>query len=270
MLSVTAGSVLLLYAAVLSAAFLAQRTMIYFPSKSSPELSAYGAESYMRVVSVITADGLGLHGWYAPPKDPELPVIVVYHGNAAEHGIRFFSMKPYLDAGYGLLLAGYRGYGGNPGKPSETGFYADARAWLGNLLESGIDPGRIVLYGESIGTGVAVQMAAEHKNLRALVLQSPYTSLTDLAKTRYFFLPVDLLMLDRFRNIDKIAHLEMPLLVIAGARDGIVPLSQSKAIFETAPGPKHLHIFENHGHNDMPVEQRAAIVREFLAEASSG
>ncbi len=264
MFLIIATNALLLYAALLAGMFLAQRAMIYFPSRTIPDLVSYGAAEHMQIVSITTADNLMLKGWYAPPENPDMPVIALFHGNAAEHGIRFYIMRPYLEAGYGVLLAGYRGYGGNPGKPSENGFYTDARAWIDNLLESGIKADQIILYGESIGTGVATQMALEYKDAMALVLQSPYTRLSDIARKRYFFLPVDLLMLDRFNNIDKISHIDMPVLILHGTLDGIIPVTHVTTLYEKAKEPKQLRLFEGYGHNDLPVEERAEVVTGFL------
>jgi hypothetical protein len=263
------GNILLIYAVILTGLFLAQRSMIYFPSRSVPDLAAYGATDHMQVVSTVTSDKLKLYGWFAPPKKQYMPVIVFFHGNAAEHGMRYFIIRPYLEMGYGVLLSGYRGYGGNPGKPGENGFYTDARSWMDSLLQnSNIKPEQIVIYGESVGTGVAVQMALEYEGLRALILQSPYTSLTDVARKRYFFVPVDLLMLDRFNSIDKIGHVEIPLLVLYGEADNIIPPKQSRLIYEKAGGPKQIHGFEGYGHNDMPVDERAKIVNRFLSHPS--
>lgn len=261
-----AAKLLLIYILVVAMLFFMQRKMIYFPYREVPDLSAYGARNVMEEVKVTTSDGLELGGWYATPASSKMPVLVWFHGNAGDHGLRYFTVRPYIDAGYGVLLPGYRGYGGNPGKPSEKGFYSDARAWLEFLIAHSIEQEKIVLYGESIGTGVAVQMALEYKDSRALVLQSPYTSITDVARKRYFFIPVDLLMLDRFRNIDKIEYIGMPLLILQGDNDSIIPASHGRILYEKAKPPKQIKNFEGYGHNDMPVDRRAQSVIEFISQ----
>lgn len=264
-----AGYTVLVYVALALGLFLAQRSMIFFPSREAPELRTYGAEGVMQTVRVETADGLSLTGWLAPP-GPDKPIIVWFHGNAADHGARFYFARPYIEAGYGVLLAGYRGYGGNPGNPSEIGFYRDGRAWINSLLETGIPPDRMVLYGESIGTGVATQMALEHPDALALVLQSPYTSLPDVARTRYFFLPVDLMVRDRFRNIDKIGDVRPPVLIHHGKRDNIVPVTHGQRLFDAARSPGDIQVYPGSGHNDLPATILAAKTIDFLGTLSPG
>lgn len=154
-------NVLIAYFAAYAILVLAQRSLIYFPDKAKPDL-AESAIQDIQAVQIETGDGLSLGSWYHPPRDA-MPTIVMFHGNAGNHGMRSYSMRPFAQAGYGVLLASYRGYGGNPGKPSEDGLYADGRAHIRWLLETAkAAPNEIILYGESLGSGIAVQMASEY------------------------------------------------------------------------------------------------------------
>ena len=159
-----------IYAALVGGLYLFQRQLIYHPSQfmASP---AQAGVAEMQTLSVTTDDGLALTFWYRPAL-PGQPTLVFFHGNGGNLSGRGFKARPYLDAGFGVVLAAYRGYGGNPGKPSETGLYADARAQLGFLRRQGVAPAQWVLYGESLGSGVAVQMAYERTAQKGLAQAS--------------------------------------------------------------------------------------------------
>lgn len=252
------------YAIAVSFLYLMQRVFLFHPDHSRPVPSVQGVPE-MSVVTVETGDGLEIQGWYKAPAAPEKPVVILFHGNGGHYGHRAFMAKPLMDADYGYLLAGYRGYGGNPGSPGEEAFYKDARLWINWLIGAmNIPQRRIVLAGESLGTGVAVQMALEYPQVAGLVLMSPYTSLPDLAKRRYFFVPVDLLMKDRFRNIDKMEDIWVPLLILHGKKDGIIPFSQAQSLYEKANMPKQFIAFPDAGHNDLYAHGAEEKIRWFL------
>lgn len=255
---------LLVYLALLLFLYVAQRSFIYFPMQDLGAPGDYGMP-YMQVIQVKTEDGLSLTGWYKEPDDPEKPVIVMFHGNAGHIGIRNFKADGFIKRGYGFLFAEYRGYGGNPGQPSEDGFYYDGRAYMDFLIEDiSIDKQDIVLYGESLGTGVTVQMALEYPGLGGLILEAPFTSLVDLGKKQYFFMPVGLLMKDRFESEEKIGDIYVPLLIIHGKNDMIVPYRFGAALFEAANEPKTMEEFTFGMHNDLYVHGAGDKVLEFL------
>jgi fermentation-respiration switch protein FrsA (DUF1100 family) len=149
-----------------------------------------------------------------------------------------------------MLFAGYRGYGGNPGRPTEDDLTADARLLLDWLAEQGIAPQRTVLYGESLGTGLAVQMAAE-RPAAAVILESPYTSIAELAQMHYWYLPAKWMILDKWNSMDYIGQIGAPLLVIHGARDRTVPARYGRRLFEAAPDPKEMLVLDRANHNDL-------------------
>ena len=232
---------------VLAACF--QRSLLYFPDQNLPAPQAVGAPGFS-VVTLNTADGLALTSWYAAPASSAQPVIVLFHGNAGNIAHRLFKAVPLTGAGAGILLVEYRGYGGNPGSPTEEGLYHDGRAAIAFLRGTGILADRIVLYGESLGTGVAVQLATENK-VAALILEAPYTSIPDVAGTHYPILPTGWLTRDKFRNKDKIQMLDEPLLIVHGVKDDIIPVRMGRQLYALAPEPKQSMWVAGVGHNDL-------------------
>jgi len=236
------------YLALLVLMFVYQRQLQYFPDRSRPQLGEL-ARLGVREVTLHTADGLTLLSWYLAPRDGG-PVVLYCHGNGGHIAYRADRIAPFAKAGYGMLLLEYRGYGGNPGSPSEAGFFADAAAAVDFLAAESIPPDRIVLYGESLGTGVAVEVAAGRK-VAALVLESPFTSLAAVAQYHYPFIPAYWLTLDRFDSLSRIAHVRAPILVLQGGRDRIVPPHFGQALFAAGPEPKELWTAPDAGHENL-------------------
>jgi len=249
----------IVYALFCGIMFLIQRDMIYHGVPIDKPLP-----NNVEIISVQTKDGLALEGWYIESNQPDKPVIVHFHGNVGNVEWRFDKIMHFVEAGYNVLLAGYRSYGGNLGRPSEQGLYHDARAYLDWLIEDkAYSENDIILYGESLGSGVATQMATEY-NERALILEAPYTSLPDAARQTYFFLPVDLLMKDQFRNIDKITLIGSPLLVMHGDKDMVIAVGQGLKLYEAALEPKTLWREPEADHNNLYDYDAPLRVLEFL------
>ncbi len=251
----------LAYAAVVALVFVFQRSLQYFPSTDARD-AAERTGGLMQTVSYRTEDGLQLSAWYRPPRDG-LPTLVRFHGNGGQHGDRAGSMQPYMAGGYGVLLASYRGYGGNPGKPTEDGLYADGRAAMAWLATQGIGDGEIVLYGESLGTGVAVQLATEH-TVAGLILEAPFTSAVDVGQAAYRWLPVRLLMWDRFDNLSKMGNVTVPLLLIHGEADRVISARYGRRLFEAANEPKTDLFIPGGGHSNLDFYGVAEKVLIFL------
>jgi fermentation-respiration switch protein FrsA (DUF1100 family) len=239
--------------------YLLQRHLIYFPSpvNAMPSPDASGVPE-MHIVELHTADGLTLKAWYQKPPLANAPTLVYFHGNAGHIGHRAFQVMPFLTAGYGVLLVTYRGYSGNPGTPCEEGLYLDARASLEFLASQNIPNRNIVLYGESIGTAVACQMASEY-TVGAIILQSPFTSLEDVGKYHYPFLPVGWLIKDKFDSLKKTSQLHVPVLMLCGDNDTIIPPSLSLKLFHAFSEPKQFVSVAHSGHNDL-YEPRSVIL----------
>jgi fermentation-respiration switch protein FrsA (DUF1100 family) len=242
------GVPLIAYLMVLGYLYVFQRQLLYFPDRSRPQLGLLG-ELGVREVSLTTADGLSLLSWYLPPRE-DRPVIVYFHGNGGNIGGRGYRLERFAREGYGVLMAEYRGYGGNPGAPTEAGLFDDARAGLDSLQHRGIAANRLVLYGESLGTGVAVHIAATQP-VGGLILESPYTSVAAVAQYHYPFVPAALLIRDRFDSLSRIGEVRAPILILRGGQDTIVPERFSRALFDAAPEPKEIWVAPAAGHEDL-------------------
>jgi uncharacterized protein len=243
--------------------------MQYYPDRGTPGTPAANGAPEMKAVTVTTEDGLPLLAWFAPPrtKDGKVAkdgrIIVLYHGNAGHIGGRASKVRVFLDRGYGVFLSEYRGYGGNPGSPTEQGLYADARAGLKWLEAQGFSPAQFVIYGESIGSGPAVQMALEWQP-KILILESPFTSAVEVAKNAYFWLPVDVLLKDRYENIAKIRDIHASLLIVHGDMDTVIPHALGQKLYDAANHPKQIIIIENGAHNDLYEHHAGHIIADWL------
>jgi uncharacterized protein len=244
-LKVTALGVIAIYIAVAAVMYVYQRSLQYFPAGKgySPEdVGIAGAA----VEKLLTPDGETIILWHSPARVGQ-PTILYFHGNGGEMSDRAHRFKFYQARGLGVVFVSYRGYGGSSGRPTEQGLMADARRSYEWLLGKGVEPRRIFLVGESLGTGIAVQLAATHE-VGAVALEAPYTSTVDVAAGVYWWLPVRLLMKDQYRSIDHIARVSAPLLILYGDRDGLIPAGLSRRLFEAANGPKEIFEFRGMGH----------------------
>ena len=237
------------YMLVAGVMFVFQRSFLYFPDTHAIDLAAAGVEG-LEVVRSQSEPGIELVHWYRTPAVPGGPVVVVFHGNAGDIGDRVPKYRGLLDAGFGLFLAEYRGYGGNPGRPDEAGLTADARSVMAAVADLGIAPERTVLYGESLGTAVAVKMAAEH-DVAGLVLEAPFTSMAEVAQRHYWYLPARWMLLDKWDVAGLVREVAAPILVMHGERDRVVPTVFGRRIFETALEPKAALFLPTAGHNDL-------------------
>ena len=237
---------LVIYVVLVGSVYLFQRKLQYFPNPDPVPLPRGEAFQGLREVTLPTKDGHRLQSWYWPGQKPL--TLVYFPGNGGNRADRLEWARDFHRLGYGLLLLDYRGYGGNPGTPTETGLYRDARAAVNWLAR---DPNRKLAYlGESLGSGVAVEMATR-ATPAGLIIQSGFSSAADVGQHRYPLLPVGLLMKDPFDSMPKIRGLRCPLLSIHGDRDRTVPLSLGLALFEAAPEPKEWLPVPGAAHNDV-------------------
>ncbi len=249
--------------AVAGALWGAQRKLIYFPTQDLPDVALVAPD--VEEVSFTTGDGVTLDAWMVPAADPAHGVTVaVFHGNGGNRADRLPLARALSAEGFGVLLVDYRGYGGNPGSPSEEGLLADARAAVAYLRSRpDVDAGRIAYFGESLGAGVAIALAEEDPPT-ALVLRSPFASLSDVAAVHYPYLPTRLLR-DRYRNVETIRGIGVPVLVVAGSRDTIVPIAQSREVYAAAPGAKRFVTIEGADHNDPELTAGDRLIDEVVA-----
>lgn len=237
-----------LYLSVVAIFFIAQRHLLYPPTHTYTPLGEAYANRAFREISVKTEDGVDLKAWYAPAAGKPC-TIVFFHGNGDSLATAAEVADPYIAAGYGFMLAEYRGYSGLPGSPTEAGLYRDARADLYGLAARGVDESHVILFGHSLGTGVAVEMATEF-HPHGVMLLAPYLSIPKAAQAEYPFLPATLLAFDRFDNEKKIGLVHVPLLLANGARDGVIPPAQGIKLYALANEPKEFHSIADRGHND--------------------
>jgi fermentation-respiration switch protein FrsA (DUF1100 family) len=218
-------------------------------------------------VTLTTADGLELGAWHLPARRDQ-PTVLVANGNAGNRGHRAPLASALATEGLGVLLFDYRGYGANPGAPTEAGLALDARAARAWLLAHGVAEDRLVYLGESVGAAVAAELAAAHPPA-GLVLRSPFASLTEVAGVHYPFLPVGLLLWDRFEVATHVAQVTVPTAVVYGSADRIVPPAQSRAVAAAAAGPVTLVEVDGADHNDLALLDGRALIDAVLAVSPS-
>ena len=255
------------YVALAGGLFFFQRQLLYLPDKTRPELAEL-AQLGVREVTIPTADGLALLSWYLPAR-PRRPVIAYFHGNGGHIGYRIERLLRFAQAGYGVLMLEYRGYGGNPGTPNEAGLYTDADAALDFLKRQGVPAHRLVLYGESLGSGVAVQAATEHE-IAALILEAPFTSVAEVAQCHFPYVPATLMVTDRFDSLSRIGKVRAPILILHGARDRVVPVRYGRALFDAAPEPKEGWFVPEAGHEDLARYGGLDVAVAFVARRLGG
>jgi fermentation-respiration switch protein FrsA (DUF1100 family) len=254
----------LLYGLLVVGMYTFQRKLMYLPSKHIDAPRNYGLEGFSDM-RAKTSDGVTVQLWYHPAEN-NMPTIVYFHGNAAHLGNRAGKFAAFAHDGFGVLALGYRGYGASEGEPTEQGLYSDARAAIAYATkENNIPLTKIMLYGESLGSGVAVQMATEYK-VGALLLEAPYTSVVNRAAEIYFFVPVKFLIHDHYDSISKISTVKMPVLIFHGEQDITIPLAHGKAILAAANEPKKAYFFPHIGHTDFDSGLISTHVVEFAHE----
>jgi fermentation-respiration switch protein FrsA (DUF1100 family) len=252
------------YASLLLLLFFAQRAML-FPVPTATRTAPHAAGFPQAEEHVLTtADGEKVIVWHVPAK-PNRPVVLFFHGNGDYLAGFFGRFRNLIADGTGIIALSYRGYAGSSGQPSEHGLKQDAAAAYA-FTTARYSADRIVAWGFSLGTGVAVALAAEQKVGR-LVLEAPHTSLADVAAPVYWYAPVRLLMWDQFRSSELIAQVKVPLLVMHGARDPIIPILLGERLFAQANEPKQFVRFPEGGHNDLDEFGAVDVARRFINAA---
>ena len=257
----TAGLGAIAYLAIIALVYTQQRRLLFPASPVRISAAQAGLDGVQDVV-IATSDGEQLVAWWKPP-EPGRALLLYFHGNGGSLLNRRDRVRMLTQDGRGILIVSYRGYSGSTGTPSESGLREDARAardWL-----STYEPGRIVLYGESLGTGVAVRLATE-RQVGGVILDAPYTSTADIAKGLFWYLPVALLMRDQFRSIDRIGDIKVPLLVMHGEEDSVIPIALSELLFKAANEPKRYLRLPGTDHVSVLESGGIDAVRRFLVE----
>lgn len=242
--------VLIGYVVLVAGMYVMQRELQYNPDPARVLPSATKVPE-MSVFDVTARDGTVNQAWIKMPDDPKQKIVVMFHGNASNQAGRADKARHFLDAGLGFVICGYRGYGGDPGTPTEDGLYDDARSLLQVLIrDRKIPEDQIVLYGESLGTGVAVKMAVEFPHVAGLILEVPFDSALSVAQGRYpYILGLQYLMKDQFLSDTRIGKLTMPKLFLLAGRDEVVPVAHGRRLFDLAPEPKRVIEFPQSQHS---------------------
>lgn len=240
-----------------------QRRLQYFPDRHLVDPAQAGM-SGVEDLRLATADGETLVAWYVPAQDGH-PLILYFHGNGGALADRVPRFRALTASGYGLLAISYRGYGGSTGSPTQKGLMQDGETAYLEARARGYGGDRIVLLGESLGTGVATALAAKHE-AAALVLDSPYSSAMDVAAAHYAIFPVNWLMFDRFRSDLAIGDVHIPILVVHGDEDDVVPISLARRLFELANEPKTFMLVSGGKHLVLGLAEVFPRVREWIDE----
>lgn len=236
------------YAALCAFLYVAQRSLMYFPDRTRTAPADAGLPE-AKEETLATADGESIHVWHIPPRDETKPVVIYFHGNGGALNLRVRRFAALAQEGFGVIGVSYRGYGGSSGSPSEQGLIADGIAAY-EFAAKRYTPARIVLWGESLGTGVAVALAAEAP-VAKLVLETPFTSAADVGASIYFFLPVRWLMKDQFRSDLRIRDVKAPILILHGEKDSVVPIAFGERLFGMISGEKQFARFKGGEHYDL-------------------
>ena len=246
-LKAVVASLTIAYLGVLGYLYVNQRQMLFeaCPGYEKPDIHGLP----IRDVSIRTPDGETLQGWYEAPR-PGKPVILFFHGQGAKLELGKWRYIRMHKEGVGYLALAYRGFSGSTGHPTEHGLFTDGVAAYDWLKAQGVRDTDIVIHGHSLGTGVATYVAAQ-RPARALILEAPFTAASDVGSERYPFIPVSLLMHDRFESRGRIKDVHMPLLIIHGMRDSVVPFAQGKRLFDMANDPKTFIAMPNSEHNTL-------------------
>lgn len=259
--------VAVVYLAIMLGMFLLQRSLMYYPETHIGTPVHHGLPGAM-VVTLSTGDGLAIEIWHHEPASENWPTILYFHGNTGHVGDRAPKLKLFTDAGFGVLALSYRGYGKSEGKPDEPGLYEDARTAVHYATrELGLSHKELLLYGESLGSGVATHtahvMAQNGTPVGGLILEAPFMSVAQRSQELYPFIPAKYLVRDRYHSIRKIAHIEAPLLLFHGERDQVIPVHHGRALLAQAKEPKQGIFFEETGHTSFDFSTLAGHMVDF-------
>jgi len=238
-------TIFVIYFFVLVFLYFYQRNLLYHPNENNYSGDKISVD--IEKVKIQTADNIKLLGWYHEKNLKDYKTLVYFHGNAGSLENRIHKLNHFQDMNINFLIIAWRGFNGNKGKPSERGLYVDGKSAIDWLKKKGVDKKNLILYGESLGTGVATHLA-QNKNYAGVILETPFTSMVDAAKNFYPYIPINLLLKDKFENFKKVKNINTPILVMHGEVDQIVPFSMGKKIYEIANNPKYSYFTKYDDH----------------------
>ena len=253
--------ILVVYTSVLITLFIFQRNLMYHPQENN----YFGDKLEVKVqkVQIKTSDNLNLLGWFHKKDLKKFKTIVYFHGNAGNLENRIHKLNHFKEMDVNFLIISWRGFSGNSGKPSEQGLYKDGKSAIDWLKKMGLVEKDIILYGESLGTGIATEIS-QNNNFAGLVLETPFTSMIEAAKNFYPYIPVGLLLKDKYENQKKIKNINIPILVMHGEADKIVPFWMGKKIFDLANNPKYSYFTKHDDHMMEYDSNLVSMLNDFL------
>jgi len=243
--------------------YIFQRSFLYFPRVDS-YLTEEKLEGVPEVVYIDSTNDIKLYSWFYF-ENFDRKTILFLHGNAGTLNNRIYKLNFLRDLGYNYLAISWRGFSDNSGDPTEEGLYEDANSAVSWLNQKGISFDKIILYGESLGTGIAIEIS-QNKDYAGLILESPYTSIIDMGKLNYPFLPIKLILKDKFNSKEKIKNIKIPTLVMHGKKDTIVPFYMGEDIYNSLKTNKYSHFVDNDDHMMRFDSRMKEVLNNFLKE----
>ena len=252
------------YVLLLIIVFLFQGKLLYHPTTNNYLQNQVEREpAEIEKVKITTKDKINLIGWFYNRNLEEFKTILFFHGNAGSLENRTYKLNHFKNLNVNFLIIAWRGFSGNKGKPNEMGLYEDAKSAIKWLKAKGVKEKNIILYGESLGTGVVVEVA-QNKNYAGVILESPFTSMVNMGKKYYPFFPVNLLLKDKFESYKKINNIFVPVLIMHGKVDKIVPYDMGKKMYELANEPKFFYSQEYGDHMIEYDEKLLSALKKFI------
>ena len=252
---------ILTYFFILFYTYIFQRNLLYHPTENN----YFGDKILVDVekIKIRTQDNIQLVSWYHKKNLNKYKTILFLHGNAGSLENRIHKINHFKDMNINFLIIAWRGFSGNEGKPTEKGLYEDARSAVRWLKSNGVGENNIIIYGESLGTGVATEIA-QNKNFAGVILESPFTSMVDAGKDKYPYLPVKLLLKDKYESDQKIKNIKSPVLIMHGKVDNIVPFHMGEKMYELANEPKYYYFSEYDDHMMEYNEKLLKALKDFV------
>ena len=254
---------LITYLIVLTYIYLYQRNLLYHPLDNGYQEDKINFD--YKEIFIQNKEGIKLKAWLHEKDLINKKTIIFFHGNAGNLRNRNYKLNELSKFDVNFLIVAYRGFSGNQGKPSEQGLYEDARSTLNWLKIKGVKEKNLILYGESLGTAVAIEIA-QNKDLAGIILESPFTSMVELAQKYYPFIPVKFLLKDKYETIKKLPNINSPLLVLHGRLDSIVPFSMSEELFKKANKPKFKYFIDNDDHMMRYDQKLLNEIKKFISD----
>ena len=254
------GLVILIYLTITFVLYYSQRSLLYHPSENN-----YSGDNLMvsiDKVKILTDDNIELISWYHKKKD-NYKTILFLHGNAGSLENRIHKINHFNDMDVNFLIVAWRGFSGNRGKPTENGLYIDAKSAVKWLTNKGVKEEDIIIYGESLGTGVGTEIA-QNKNFAGIILESPFTSMVDAGADKYPIFPIRLLLKDKYESDKKIKNIKSPILIMHGEVDKIVPFWMGKKMYELANEPKYYYFSKYDDHMMEYNDEQLSELKKFI------